>query len=69
MRRKFTLILFCLLLIAAVGCSKRSSASVLIVDIPKGFNGNFVLEMGNRSAAPLRGKATLMSSRCLERGR
>jgi hypothetical protein len=53
MRRKFTLILFCLLLIAAVGCSKHSSASVLIVDIPKGFNGNFVLEMGNRSAAPL----------------
>ena len=53
MVRNFTLILFCLLLFAAVGCSKHSSASVLIVDIPKGFNGNFALEMGTRGADPL----------------
>ena len=53
MVRYFTLILFCLLLLAAVGCSKHSSASVLIVDIPQGFNGNFVLEMGVRGADPL----------------
>ena len=53
MIRTSILILFTLALIAAVGCSKHTSEPALIVDIPKGFNGNFVLEMGTRGAAPL----------------
>jgi hypothetical protein len=52
MIRKFILILFCLVLFTAAGCSKHGSTQ-LIVDIPKGFNGNFLLEMGARDSAPL----------------
>lgn len=52
MLRNFILILFSLFLFGLFGCSKRNPES-LIVDIPKGFSGNFVLEMGARGAAPL----------------
>src|ERR1700751_5060779 len=36
-----------------VACTKKSAANPVIVEIPAGFSGNFVLEMGVRDAAPL----------------
>src|SRR5580765_7666382 len=36
-----------------VACTKKSAADPVIVEIPAGFSGNFVLEMGVRDAAPL----------------
>ena len=36
-----------------VACTKRPANDQLIVDIPAGFSGNFVLDMGVRDAAPL----------------
>ena len=36
-----------------VACTKKSAADPVIVEIPAGFSGSFVLEMGVRDAAPL----------------
>ena len=36
-----------------VACTRKSAAEPVIVEIPAGFSGNFVLEMGVRDAAPL----------------
>jgi hypothetical protein len=40
-------------LVVASACSKQRSAPQVIVEIPAGFTGNFVLEMGVREAPPL----------------
>ena len=54
MKRKFWPSLMCVvLLMAASACSKHGSATQMIVEIPPGFNGNFLLEMGVREGAPL----------------
>lgn len=37
----------------AIACSTQTSDPRLIVEIPSGFTGDFVLEMGARNAAPL----------------
>ena len=42
-----------ILLLFASACSKQHDTPELIVEIPAGFSGNFVLEMGDRSAEPL----------------
>jgi len=40
-------------LAAACGCSKRSSGPALVVEIPSGFSGDFLLEMGVKDAPAL----------------
>jgi hypothetical protein len=40
-------------LLAASGCSKRSSGPALVVEIPSGFSGDFLLEMGIKDAPAL----------------
>ena len=34
-------------------CSKKQPATQLVVEIPSGFSGNFLLEMGVKNAPPL----------------
>lgn len=51
--RFVSLCVFVVLLVAAVGCSKRASGTALQVEIPAGFSGNFVLTMGVHDAPPL----------------
>lgn len=41
------------LLVAASACSSKNSAPTLVVEIPSGFNGDFLLEMGVKDAPPL----------------
>ena len=45
--------LLAVLLAITAACSKKSASDQLIVEIPAGFSGNFVLEMGVRDASPL----------------
>ena len=40
-------------LVVAVACSKKGPAQKVVVEIPSGFNGDFLLEMGVRGAPPL----------------
>jgi len=44
---------FAVLLAITAACSKKSVSNQLIIEIPAGFSGNFVLETGVRNAAPL----------------
>ena len=37
----------------AVACSRKNAKPQVVIEIPPGFTGNFVLEMGIRDAAPL----------------
>jgi hypothetical protein len=39
--------------VTASACSKHSSEPALVVEIPSGFSGNFLLEMGVKDAPPL----------------
>ena len=48
-----TVCMLSIVLAITVACTKRSAADQVIVEIPAGFSGNFVLEMGVREAAPL----------------
>ncbi len=45
--------LFAVVLMVTVACSKKTGSDQVIVEIPSGFSGNFVLDMGVRNAAPL----------------
>jgi len=57
MIRRITLLCLCATyLLSAVACSKRASTPQLLVQIPPGFSGNFVLDMGVRGASPLQKK-------------
>ena len=49
------ILIFCgfLCLGITLACTKRSSDSSVVVEIPSDFSGNFVLEMGSRNASPL----------------
>jgi hypothetical protein len=40
-------------LLAAVACSKKAASPEVVVEIPSGFTGNFLLEMGVKDAPPL----------------
>ena len=54
MRKKATVLLVSVIITASiVACSKRSSGPQLIVEIPAGFSGNFIMEMGVKGATPL----------------
>jgi len=54
MNRRFWPTVICaVFLIAGSACSRRDSAPQVIVEIPSGFSGNFLLEMGVKDAAPL----------------
>lgn len=53
MWRLFSACLLALFVIITVACTKKSAATQVIVEIPAGFSGNFVLEMGVREAGPL----------------
>jgi hypothetical protein len=64
MKRSFWLTaLFAAFLIAAGACSKHPAAAQVIVEIPSGFTGDFLLEMGVKEAPPLekRGDAYVVS--------
>lgn len=64
MTLRFTAVcVFVILLTLAVACSRRSSQAQLQVEVPAGFTGNFVLDMGVRAAPPLQkdGDAYLVS--------
>jgi hypothetical protein len=41
------------LLLLSIACTRHSSSPKLVVDVPPGFTGNFVLNMGVRGASPL----------------
>ena len=45
--------LFAVVLTITLGCTKKSASDEVTVEIPEGFSGNFVLDMGVRNAAPL----------------
>jgi hypothetical protein len=45
--------IFAVFLWTTVACTRKPSAAQLTVEIPAGFNGNFVLDMGVREAPPL----------------
>jgi len=54
LRRKYLLLWMPAVFICVVmGCSKKNPKSQVVIEIPQGFSGNFVLEMGVRDAAPL----------------
>jgi hypothetical protein len=53
-RKMLSVCIFAILLTLAMACSRRSSLQPqLRVEIPAGFTGNFVLDMGIRGASPL----------------
>ena len=51
-RKSLCLCAVALVMIAVVACRKPKSQE-LVVKVPAGFGGNFVIEMGVRDAAPL----------------
>jgi hypothetical protein len=53
MNWKFAAFFAALIILVAAACSKRDRVSQLVIDIPAGFSGNFVLEMGVHGSAPL----------------
>jgi hypothetical protein len=64
MIRKFGMSLVCAAFVMiAVGCSKTPAASQVVVEIPSGFSGDFLLEMGVKDAPALekQGEAFMVS--------
>jgi hypothetical protein len=53
MNRRIWLTFICAVLVVAGACSRNPPAAQVIVEIPSGFTGNFVLEMGVVNAPPL----------------
>jgi hypothetical protein len=62
-RRAWSIAVCIIFLLAASACSKKSSAPQVIVEIPSGFTGDFLLEMGVKESPPLekRGDAYVVS--------
>lgn len=54
MMGRIVTICLCVTVVFLAACSRRVKDPQLVVEIPAGFNGNFVLNMGVRQAAPLR---------------
>jgi len=46
-------LLFATLIAVGIACTKKPASQELVIEIPAGFNGNFVLDMGVHDAAPL----------------
>ncbi len=64
MTRRFAFACAVAILLAAIAaCTKKVPAQQLVVEIPTGFSGNFVLNMGMRDAPPLsrQGEAYVLS--------
>lgn len=53
MIRRIALAFFLAGILAASGCSRNNSTPRLVVEIPAGFSGNFVMEMGNKNSPAL----------------
>jgi hypothetical protein len=54
MNRKPCSVLICIVVLMVVtGCSKKGPASKVVVEVPSGFTGDFLLEMGVKEAPPL----------------
>jgi hypothetical protein len=53
MNRRAWSFLICSAVLVVVACTKSSPAPKVVVEIPSGFNGDFLLEMGVKSAPPL----------------
>ena len=51
--KAWSLLLCTVFLIAACSCSRNPPASQIVVEIPAGFTGNFLLEMGVKDAPAL----------------
>jgi len=52
-RKYFSCLVLTALFLAAVACSKNGPASKVVVEIPSGYTGDFLLEMGVKDAPPL----------------
>lgn len=64
MNRKIWPAMICaVVLLAACACTKQDSSPQVLVEIPSGFSGDFLLEMGVKDAPPLekRGQAYIVS--------
>jgi hypothetical protein len=61
-RRIWSIVISAIFLIASSARSKNRAAPQVIVEIPSGFTGNFLLEMGARDALPVekRGEAYVL---------
>jgi len=53
MTRRVLIWMSCMFMVIAVACTRQSSDSRVVVEIPSDFTGNFVLEMGSKNASPL----------------
>jgi hypothetical protein len=53
MNRKSWWVMVFIVCLMGVACSKKAPASKVVVEIPSGFTGNFLLEMGVKEAPPL----------------
>lgn len=53
MSRRILIFFGCVCLAITIACTKHSPDSSVVVEIPPDFTGNFVLEMGSRSASAL----------------
>jgi hypothetical protein len=68
-RRIWSTVISAIFLIASSACSKNRAAPQVIVEIPSGFTGNFLLEMGVRDAPPWRSVGKHMCCPCPGTGR
>lgn len=68
-RRIWSTVISAIFLIASSACSKNRAAPQVIVEIPSGFTGNFLLEMGVRDALPLEKRGEHMCCPCPGTGR
>ena len=69
MTRMFPAMFASVMVLMAVACSKHDPAPQLVVEIPAGFSGNFVLEMGVRGSAPLAQQGDTYTVRVPRNGR
>jgi hypothetical protein len=51
--RRLSFIMVGAILLSGTGCSRNQNAQQVVVEIPPGFSGDFVLDMGIKDAAPL----------------
>jgi hypothetical protein len=66
-RRIWSTVISAIFLIASSACSKNRAAPQVIREIPSGFTGNFLLEMGVRDALPLEKRGSIGAARAQER--
>ena len=52
-RQIWSSLVFALIFLGVIACSKNGPASKVVVEIPSGYTGDFLLEMGVKDAPPL----------------